>query len=184
MKTLCRPNPKSGFIKSLVVAFLLSACSGNSLINPTNPNAGSSFSSSNAQAWGPETPNFNLEVILQGENKAFGHVKFRQPNDDNKIIYLDTWVRDLEPNTSYILQRAVDTNLDGHCTSTAWLTLGMGLQPQAIITDDNGTGTAVLFRNVAAFPVGTTFDIHFQILKMETGSVVLTSDCYQFTISQ
>jgi len=45
--------------------------------------------------WGPETPNFNLEVILRGD--GFGHVKFRQPNDDALIVYLDTWVRGLEP---------------------------------------------------------------------------------------
>ncbi|MGI8917243.1 MAG: hypothetical protein ACR2H6_01485, partial [Pyrinomonadaceae bacterium] len=48
--------------------------------------------------WGPETPSFNLEVILRGE--GFGHVKFRQPNDDARIIYLDVWLRDLAPNTS------------------------------------------------------------------------------------
>jgi hypothetical protein len=48
---------------------------------------------SDGVAWGPETPNFNLEVILRGQ--GFGHVKFRQPNDDEKIVYLDTWVRDL-----------------------------------------------------------------------------------------
>ena len=35
-------------------------------------------------------------------------------------------MRGLEPNTSYVLQRAVDTNLDGICTRTSWLTLRMG----------------------------------------------------------
>src|SRR6266436_4408271 len=86
--------------------------------------------------WGPETPNFNLEVILRGE--GFGHVKFRQPNDDTFIVHLDVWLRDLAPNTSYLLQRAVDTNVDDNCTSTAWLTLGKGLQPQSITTDASG----------------------------------------------
>ena len=132
--------------------------------------------------WGPETPSFNLEVILRGE--GFGHIKFRQPNDGTFIINLDVWVRDLAPNTSYLLQRAVDTNVDDNCTSTAWLTLGKGLQPQSITTDDTGTGREELFRNVAAFPPGSEFDIHFQVIEEATGTVVLTSRCYQFTISQ
>ena len=36
------------------------------------------------------------------------HVRFRQDVDPSKIIVLDTWVRDLEPNHQYLLQRAVD----------------------------------------------------------------------------
>jgi len=131
----------------------------------------------------PESPNFNLEVILRGDDGGFGHVKFRQPNDADAIIYLDTWVRDLAPNTSYLLQRAVDTTVDDNCTSTGWLTLGRGTTPQTIDTDDRGTGTAELFRSVAAFPVGTTFDIHFRVIDAATSAVVLESACYQFTIS-
>lgn len=132
--------------------------------------------------WGPETPSFNLEVILRGE--GFGLVKFRQPNDDDFIIYLDVWLRDLAPNTSYVLQRAVDPLVDDNCTSTAWLTLGKGLQPQSITTDDTGTGREELFRSVAAFPPGSEFDIHFRVIEETTSAVVLTSPCYQFTISQ
>ena len=132
--------------------------------------------------WGPETPNFNLEVILRGD--GFGHVKFRQPNDDALIVYLDTWVRGLEPNTAYVLQRAVDTNLDGICTGTAWLTLGKGLVPQTITTDDRGTGEESLFRNVASGGLGSSFDITFRVVKVATAAVVLTSDCYRYTISQ
>src|ERR687885_1571327 len=81
--------------------------------------------------WGPETPPFNIEVILRDVTggSGFGHVQFRQPNDADKIVYLDTWVRDLAPNHSYRLQRAVDTTPDGNCprAETDWLTLGKGL---------------------------------------------------------
>jgi len=131
--------------------------------------------------WGPETPYFNLEVVLRGE--GFGLIKFRQPNDDTFIVYLDVWVRDLAPNTSYLLQRAVDTNVDDNCTSTAWLTLGRGLQPQSITTDATGTGREKLFRILPPSP-GSEFDIHFRVIEEETSAVVLTSKCYQFTISQ
>jgi hypothetical protein len=132
--------------------------------------------------WGPESPPFNLEVVLRGD--GFGLVRFRQPNDGELVIHLDTWVRGLEPNTSYVLERAVDSNPDGVCTGTAWLTLGKGLVPQAITTDDRGTGRESLFRSVAAFGVGPSFDIQFRLVNVATGEVVLTSSCYQYTITQ
>ena len=131
--------------------------------------------------WGPETPYFNLEVVLRGD--GFGLVKFRQPNDDAFIVNLDVWLRDLAPNTSYLLQRAVDTNVDDNCTSTAWLTLGKGLQPQSITTDGTGTGREKLFRILPPSP-GSEFDIHFRVIDEATSAVVLTSKCYQFTISR
>ena len=97
-----------------------------------------SAASVNANA-NSETPPFNIEAILRGEGSGFGHVKFRQDNDVAKIIILDTWVRGLEPNHNYLLQRAVDpiNVVDGNCTSISWLTLGKGLTPQSILTDDN-----------------------------------------------
>jgi hypothetical protein len=132
--------------------------------------------------WGPEAPNFNLEVILRPPSEGgtgFGHVKFRQPNDGDKIVYLDTWVRDLAPQHSYVLQRAVDAPnaVDGTCTSGAWLDLG------GISTDDQGTGSAALSRNLPS-SVGTTFDIHFRVVDAGTKAPVLESGCYQFTVSQ
>jgi hypothetical protein len=140
-----------------------------------------------AGPWGPETPNFNLEVILRpvGNGNGFGLVKFRQPNDDASLNYLDTWVRDLAPNTSYRLERAVDTNIDDNCTSTAWLTLGKGLTPQAIVTDASGTAREELFRAIPlnVFPAGSEFDIHFRLIRDGTSEVVLQSECYQFIIS-
>ncbi|MEP6616850.1 MAG: hypothetical protein ABJA57_09740 [Ginsengibacter sp.] len=130
----------------------------------------------------PATPNFNLEVILKGPGDAFGLVKFRQNNDLAKIVTLDVWVRNLEPNHEYKLQRAVDANVNGDCTSTAWLTLGKGLVPQSIFTDENGTGREQLSRNLSAVASGTPFDIHFQVIDAVTSAVVLTSNCYQFTV--
>lgn len=151
--------------------------------NPSSATASRSAAESRAASWGPETPPFNIEVILRGAEGGFGLVKFRQPNDGQAIIYLDTWVRDLAPNTSYVLQRAVDTNLDGQCTSTGWLTLGKGLTPQPLTTDASGTAREDLWRSVAALPVGSAYDIHFRVVEAATGAVVLTSDCYRYVIS-
>ena len=149
------------------------------------------FGAKGEPAWGPETPPFNLEAILRDVSggDGFGHVKFRQPNDANRIIYLDTWVRDLAPNHSYLLQRAVDTVLDGNCTSTGWLTLGNGLMPHAIVTDDRGTGRAALFRDLdppgpaTGPPPGAQFDIHFRVIDAVSLAPVLQSGCYRFTVS-
>ena len=129
-------------------------------------------------------PNFNLEVILRAPDGSdgFGHVKFRQANDDATIVDLGVWVRDLAPNTHFKLQRAVDTVLDDDCTGTSWLTLGAGSTPQDIVTDDGGTGRADLFR-LLTFPIGTAFDIHFRVVNSATPpAVALISDCYQFFV--
>lgn len=156
---------------------VLAACTAP---DATSPNTTASLRTS--ASWGPETPKFNNEIVLRGD--GFGLVKFRQPNDADRIIYLDTWIRGLAPNTAYNLQRAVDTNINDDCTSNSWLTLGKGTTPQSIMTDARGTGREDLFRNVSAFPVGATFDIHFRVVNATTNAVVLTSECYQFTISQ
>ena len=143
----------------------------------------SSAAAQGGPPWGPETPNFNLEVLLRGE--GFGLVKFRQPNDGSRIVELGVFLRAMEPNTSYFLQRATDANLDGECTGTNWLTLGKGPVAQAITTDETGTGREDLFRDLSLFPVGATFDIHFRVVEEANPTVaVLTSKCYEFTISQ
>ena len=81
--------------------------------------------------------------------------------------------------------RCSTANVDDNCTSTAWLTLGKGLQPQSIMTDATGEGREELFRTLPALP-GSEFDIHFRVIEEGTFPevVVLTSKCYQFTISQ
>jgi hypothetical protein len=132
-----------------------------------------------ADGWGPATPNFNLEVILRSaQGDGFGHVKFRQPKDDAKIIYLDTWVRDLAPNHKYVLQRAVDTNVNDACPTTGWVPLG------DVDTDESGTGQAALSRDVSMIPTGREFDITFQVIDKATSAVVLESGCYQYVVSQ
>ena len=149
--------------------------------NSTQIKTEEQYLSANLNAQG-QTPPFHMEIILRGEGIGFGLIKFRQDNDPEKIIILDTWVRDLAPNHNYLLQRAVDTNLDGNCTSTSWLTLGRGLVPQAITTAANGTGREILWRNISAAATGATFDIHFRVLDAVTMAVVLTSDCYRYVV--
>ena len=180
---------------STLAAILLSTClsAGCSEPPPASPSpttngalAGTGgISALPASSWGPEAPPFNLEAVLRAAGAAgFGLVKFRQPNDATQIVYLDVWVRDLLPNTSYDLQRAVDPVVDGQCTSTAWLTLGQGLQPLAITTDGTGTGRASLFRDLGAFSPGSRFDIHFQVVPTGSTAPALASGCYEFVVSQ
>jgi len=130
------------------------------------------------------SPSRNLEIILQpsGAGSGFGLVKFRQPKDEQAIVNLDVWVRDLSPNASYQLQRATDVSVNDVCDGTNWLTLGQGLLPRSIVTDDQGTGREALFRDLSAVPPGSAFDIYFRVIDA-AGAVVLQSECYQFVVS-
>jgi hypothetical protein len=127
---------------------------------------------------------FNLNVTLHGKGTQSGYIKFRQDADSAKIITLETKISHLLPRHEYLLQRAVDAInvVDGNCTSTSWLTLGRGLTAQSILTNANGTGTEVLWRDVSTIATGSTFDIHFQVIDATNMAVVLSSDCYQYTV--
>ena len=153
------------------------ACSSQKA-SPTAPSASADSSSSATSA---AQPPFNLEAILRGD--GFGLVKFRQQKSPTQnIVSLDVWVRDLLPNTSYSLQRATDTTLDGVCTGTNWLTLGQVSTPQSIQTDDTGTGRAALWRDLSSVAAGTAFDIYFRVIQTGTTNVALQSDCYRFVV--
>jgi len=114
---------------------------------------------------------------------AFGVVLFRQPHDAEKVVFLDVWTLGLAPNHSYSLQRATDSTVDDDCQGTNWLTLGHGLEPQAIETNELGFGRAHLFRDLAAVPDGMRFDIQFRVIDSDTQEVVLVSSCHQYTVS-
>ena len=163
------------------VALLMLGCSRQGPTAPS-PAAQAAGVPGTLAAAAPASPPFNLEVVLRDVHAgpAFGLVKFRQPKDGELVVYLDPWVRGLSPNTAYLLQRAVDTEVDGNCTSTAWLTLGKGLTPEAIVTDARGTGRAELFRALPDNLEGTRFDIHFRVIDRDTSAVVLQSGCYEF----
>lgn len=183
----------------LTMAVVIDSCK-KSNIEPATASAltASTVNTSDPKSLTLTKVNYNLNVILRGvskhedqgedrdgdrdEDHMLGHIKFRQDKDTPKIVSLDVWVHGLEPNHSYQLQRAVDTNLDGNCTSTTWLTLGKGLTPQSIMTDSKGMGQEDLWRDVSSVASGSTFDIHFQIIDELTSAVVLTSDCYQYTV--
>ena len=135
------------------------------------------------ESWGPATPDFNVEARLLpvGGTPAdgFGLVRFRQPKDADVIAYLDVWVRDIEPGT-YLVQRAVDLNVDDVCTGTNWAMPTLG----QITVDSSGTGRAHLSRSLPAILLGTELDIHFRVIDSATSAVVLQSGCYQFVVSQ
>ena len=172
---------------SLVVSTFVSFASTACTSDATAPAATvDQRASAVAAPWGPEKPPFNLEAILRAPEgqDGFGLVKFRQPNDADRIVYLDLWVRDLAPNTAFQLQRATDAAVNDDCTGTNWLTLGWGTTPRALTTDDRGTGRVSLFRNLGTVPLGTTFDIHFRVIDATTHAVVLNSGCFQFTVTQ
>ncbi len=129
---------------------------------------------------------YDLDVRLFSTGKDLrtsGFIRFRQDPDTARIIDLNTWVSGLAPNHAYQLQRAVNPITDSTgCSSTAWLTLGLGLTPQSIHTDASGSGNADLWRAVTAIARGTQFHIHFQVIDSLTKAPVLNSDCYNYTV--
>lgn len=129
---------------------------------------------------------YDLDVNLYGGGKnisADGFIKFRQDPDTARIIDLETWVSKLQSDHSYLLQRAVNPIADSTgCSSTAWLTLGNLLVPEAIHTDGHGNGHANLSRAVTAIARGTAFHIHFQVVDSATLAPVLSSGCFDFTV--
>jgi hypothetical protein len=124
-----------------------------------------------------------LHPVSGGPDHAFGVVLFRQPRDAEKVVFLDVLTLGLAPNHSYSLQRATDPTVDDVCTGTNWLTLGRGLEPRAIETNELGFGWAHLFRDLATVPDGMRFDIQFRVIDSVTQEVVLVSSCHQFTVS-
>ncbi|MEP6628421.1 MAG: hypothetical protein ABJA32_10575, partial [Ginsengibacter sp.] len=134
----------------------------------------------------PVNDKYNLDVQLYGSSKnvARGFIAFRQDPAKPKIITLDTYVQHLQANHEYLLQRAVDpiNVVDGNCTSTAWLTLGLGLTPQSIITDNQGNGHQKLWRDLSSLASGSDFDIHFQVIDAVTNDVVLSSNCFEYIL--
>ena len=129
---------------------------------------------------------YDLDVKLFNSGKysnVSGFIKFRQDPDTARIIDLDTWVSGLSPDHAYQLQRAVNPIADSTgCSSTAWLTLGLGLAPMSIHTDAHGNGHADLWRAVTSIARGAQFHIHFQVVDSLSLAPVLISDCYDYTV--
>jgi len=125
---------------------------------------------------------FHTENLKDQSNRGFGFLKFRQDPDTARVITLDTYIFNLLPNHSYLLQRAANPFSDPTCTNASWLTLGMGLVAQDIATDSKGEGHETLFRNVTAIARGTAFHIDFQIVDAVTMTPVLSSDCYEYIV--
>jgi hypothetical protein len=130
------------------------------------------------------TPPYNFDAVLEPADggSGSGEVKFRQPGDAREVVYLNTHVWRLLPDSSYRLQRATDLVVDNDCTGSNWLTLGRdNFTPQAIETNPSGNGRARLSRDLTGVPRGRQFDIHFRVIDA-ADAVVLVSPCYQFTL--
>jgi len=180
---------KSKFLKAFliglppVIMIVISFSCQKDATDKQNPQSGTSSSENIINQMVSKHAPYNLDVILYGHGDNGGFIKFRQNKDAAKIINLDTWIGNLKPNRPYLLQRAVNPITDTtQCSSTAWLTLGEGLEPKSIVTDISGNGDENLWRDVSAIASGTQFYIHFQVIDSLTSNVVLTSGCYQYTV--
>src|SRR5947199_10560805 len=103
-------------LPAIAIACLWSCTSNPDLVAPRQ-SAGPIIS---ASSWGPETPPSNNEISLRDVtgNGGVGHVKFRQPTDADRNVYLDPSVRDLKPSTELRLQRTTAVNVNDVHTGT------------------------------------------------------------------
>jgi hypothetical protein len=163
---------------TLMVALVIAACSSEA---PTAPVA-DARSADRHEADHTPGPTFDLNVKLRGDHRGEGFIRFRQPDDGLIQIQLDTRIEGLQRNHDYYLQRAALV-LGSGCVDSGWLTLGLGTVVTAIHTGRGGEGRAMLYRNLPPTLVGTSFDIHFQVIDAVTNEVVLRSRCYQYTVS-
>lgn len=132
------------------------------------------------------SPNRSQQIMLHGS--GWGRAQFRQPEDGTARIIFVTWLRDLRPFTTYLLQQALDPVVDGVCTGgttdpAEWVTVGAGTKPFTIMTDERGSFHAPLYRDLPRRLVGTAFDIHLRIVEKATGAVVQESDCFHFEVN-
>ena len=121
-----------------------------------------------------------LRAAIENE---FGFIKFRQDRYTAKIIILET-VRNLNRimNTCYSGPWTQQMLLMAIAQVLSWLTLGKGLNSSIHLNRCHGNGNEQLWRDVTAAARGTSFDIHFRIIDATSMEVVLTSDCYQYTV--
>jgi hypothetical protein len=110
---------------------------------------------------------------------SIGFIKLRQPADTELIVFLNAFFRRLTPNNVYLLQVAADTVVNGTCEGEDWTTVGPG-----ILTNERGKGRTSVSQDLSAVPVGTVFDLHFQLVDSVTSYVVLESKCRRFTTRQ
>ena len=177
---------RSPWVVVVIASCWAAACGSNAA--PTAPSGSALRNSVQSSAAGgtnaadrAEQPPFNLEAVLRGD--GFGLVTFRQQRDRGaNVVNLGVWIKDLAPLTSYSLQRAVDTTLDGVCTGTDWLTLGLGPAAYPLVTDEDGAARADLWRDLSALSPGTAFDIDFRVVRTGTNDVALQSGCYRFVV--
>jgi hypothetical protein len=187
MKTMLQLLLRPMVLRTLGIALLAFACSEPDVVPSKTPSGGpqniseeqDGNSSEFGRHWGRDADKYNLDVILLGPGKGFGYIKFRQHKNETQMIYLDTWVVGLQPNTSYQLQRAVDTDLDASCTGTSWLTLGKGLVPQSIVTNN---WVLELQNCFAVWQQFSRLYVRYSFkTKENTEAVLHSSSCYGYT---
>jgi hypothetical protein len=89
-------------------------------------------------------------------------------------VQVEVNVRDMPPNSTFTVQRRVDLQLDGVCTSTTWLTNG------PITTSEGGAGAQHFeVARGAPFLSGVKFDVQFRVVG---DGAELRSDCFTVTV--
>jgi hypothetical protein len=111
----------------------------------------------------------------------FGVIKIPVPADGDTTVSLRTKLRNLAPNTGYLVQWAADTIPNRACSDTSWVTVSPIAGLQVITVDSNGNARQTLTENVPAIPAAFTVEVHFRVVDSATKGVTLVSRCHSFT---
>jgi hypothetical protein len=113
-------------------------------------------------------------IAISGQGT--GHVLVSPTAKDRPTfdVQVEVNVHDMLPNSTFTVQRRVDLNPDGVCTSATWLTNG------PITTSAGGAGTQHFeVERGAPFVSGVRFDVQFHVIGNGTE---LLSDCLTVTV--
>jgi len=115
-------------------------------------------------------------ALTASSGQGAGHVLVSPTAKDRPTfdVQVEVNVRDMLPNSTFTVQRRVDLNPDGVCTSTTWLTNG------PITTSEGGAGAQHFeVERGAPFVSGVRFDVQFHVIGNGTE---LVSDCFTVTV--
>lgn len=123
---------------------------------------------------------FNYTIEMYGADDTRGVIRFSHKPDDD-IIILNIYAHDLPADHRYHLQYAIDTDLNGQCAATNWVSAGDHTTEFDMEADRTGAIIEEYKIPASRMLNGSSFDIRFQ-LKDQTSEVVLTSTCYPYRV--
>ena len=182
---------------ALSTVFVLSACSSQT-VNPVSPQiAAATPVVAYRLTQGSKDAHGQLLTAVSGTGTGIVNVTATAqpvagtPAGFGFSVEGEVTVHDAPPNTTFLVQRKPDLNVNGICEGPAFITVPFP-RPGPLVTlttSEDGAGAAhfsVQFPtelNGSPFPDGTTFDVMFRLLESSPspGATELRTECFTVT---